>query len=225
MPQVVKVVSGPATEPVTLAEAKLHLRVDIDDDDSLIASLITAARRLCEAASKRVFVTTTFDVVEDSFPVMGGYISRLLRSNPVGFQGGMFASPPAAFLPMNIGTWVSPRAPLQSVTSITYADVSGNAQVMPPSNYVVTTGAPGRVAPAFGQIWPVTLPVIGAVTYRVVAGAGDASAVSETDKAAIKLCVGSWYWNREAVSQDGGFAVLPMGVDHLLGVDSWGGYA
>lgn len=38
----------PTTQPITLAEAKLHLRVDIDDDDSLILSLIDAATSACE---------------------------------------------------------------------------------------------------------------------------------------------------------------------------------
>lgn len=40
--------SGDITEPVTLAEAKNFCKIDVDDDDTLITALITAARVMCE---------------------------------------------------------------------------------------------------------------------------------------------------------------------------------
>lgn len=42
--------SGPAVEPITLAEAKAHLRVDGNADDAVIASLIITSRLHVEAA-------------------------------------------------------------------------------------------------------------------------------------------------------------------------------
>jgi len=44
-----QLVTPPVDEPVTLAEAKLHLRVDFDEDDALILALISAARQAAEA--------------------------------------------------------------------------------------------------------------------------------------------------------------------------------
>lgn len=52
----------PAEEPVSLSDAKLHLRVDGPDEDALIASLISAARLYCEDVSRRAFVTRTYTV-------------------------------------------------------------------------------------------------------------------------------------------------------------------
>lgn len=41
------------TEPITLAEAKAHLRVEHDADDAYISALITAARQYCEEFQNR----------------------------------------------------------------------------------------------------------------------------------------------------------------------------
>ncbi len=49
--------SPPTTEPVTLLEAKVHCRVDLDDDDTVIQALITAARQYCETFTGRALIT------------------------------------------------------------------------------------------------------------------------------------------------------------------------
>lgn len=58
----------PAEEPITLAEAKLHLRVDHSADDSYIAGLVRAARVLAEKQTGRAFVTQTLRLTMDRFP-------------------------------------------------------------------------------------------------------------------------------------------------------------
>lgn len=62
------VVSPPPLPAVTLAEAKLHLRVDHSDEDALIGAFIAAATRYAEAFMGRTLVDTTFDLVLDKFP-------------------------------------------------------------------------------------------------------------------------------------------------------------
>lgn len=226
MPLVVNEVVPPAAEPVTLEEAKLHLRMgDIDLDDALITALISAARRYCQVVAKAVFVDTVFEAVDDAFPFTGGAVNRQVREFYGQFAGGRGAVYPGV-LAVNAGIVTLPRAPVRSVESVTYLDLNGVPRTMAPSEYVVTTGSPGRLGVPFGGTWPVTLPQIGAVTVRFTAGYGpDAAAVPPNVKAAVLLMVGHLYENREAVTA-GTLSALPLGIDHLLGVEAAaGGYA
>ncbi len=61
-------ISGPALEPVTLSEAKAHLRVDLTDEDTLISSLIAAARIHVEAYVHRILITQTWAIYLDKWP-------------------------------------------------------------------------------------------------------------------------------------------------------------
>lgn len=61
-------ITAPALEPVSLAEAKLHLKVDHSDEDTLISALIVAARRMAEHQTQRALVTQTWELVLDAFP-------------------------------------------------------------------------------------------------------------------------------------------------------------
>jgi Phage gp6-like head-tail connector protein len=216
MAERIELVTPPAVEPVTLDDLKNHLRVDITDDDALITSLGIAARRLCEVFTARSFITTVWDAYYDSVPMGGGYWNRDIRR-----QG------PDPSDPRWLPTWNAPfrlgRAPLQSVQSFTYMDMTGTKQILDLSILRISLGSPGRVQPIYGKIWPFVLPVNDAVVIRFTAGYGDtANTIPETIKAAIRLFVGHLYENREAVSLVGSPAELPLGVRALLGVEEWG---
>lgn len=211
-------------EPVSLAQAKNQLRFEssFTNDDALIAGKLSTARRMCETHVKRSFLATTWLANFDSFPFGGGYYNRMLRQFYGAFPGSMGATFPG-FLPTNTGIIEMPRSDLITVNSVSYYDSNGNFQALSPTVYNVETGAPGRLAPAYGEIWPTTLPRVGAVQINFTSGYGtSASSVPANVKEAILLLLTFLYENRGDANEE-----MPDAVAHVLcagGVD-WGGYA
>ena len=119
-----QLVTPPSEEPVSLWEAKLHLRVDFDEDDMLIASLITAARQAAETLTGRQFTTARWKQVLDCFP----------GPSLMGVSSGQtFSLPGHAILLF--------KTPVQSVVSINYLDMGSVQQVMPADTYTVHVAA------------------------------------------------------------------------------------
>lgn len=63
--------SGPAEEPVTLAEAKAHLRLETAADDALVTSLIITSRLHLEAALGLALTSQEWTLVLDRWPANG----------------------------------------------------------------------------------------------------------------------------------------------------------
>ena len=63
-----KLITPASTYPVTLAEAKLHLRVDGTDEDALISALITSATEGAEQMTGRAIMSQTWELTLDAFP-------------------------------------------------------------------------------------------------------------------------------------------------------------
>ena len=132
-------VVGPAAEPISLAEAKRHLRIDDTSSDTHVAALIMAARDHVETYCRRALITRTLDWRLDHFPASG-----------------------SLYLP-------SP--PLRSVTSITYVDTAGATQTWTSTLWTSDIySEPGRIQPAYGEVWPSTREQPNAATIRFKAG-------------------------------------------------------
>lgn len=150
-----KLIRPPACEPVSLAEAKLHLRVTDTAQDTLISMLISAARYACESKTRQQLLHARWQYVMDRFPMAGA-------GTPLPFTEDVNMPAYAAILP---------HAPFVDVQSVTYFDMSGSLQTMPAENYTVNAAMmPAIVTPVFGQIWPIPLPQVGAVQFTYDAG-------------------------------------------------------
>lgn len=175
--------SAPASEPVALSGSdglKAWLRVEHAASDDEITALGKAARLLVEKLTGRALVTQTWVLTLDNFPWPGGW---------------QYVNSPAIFPDPH--TIRVPKAPLQSVSSVEYYDLSDTLTTLAASTYVVdATTDPGRIFLAMNKVWPVTRLRPGAVRITFVAGYGAASAVPEDLKLAIKMCVAYWYENR-----------------------------
>ena len=64
-------ISGPSAEPVTLSQVKDHLRVDTSPEDLLLTDLISAARDMVEAETRRRLITQSVRVIYDGFGAHG----------------------------------------------------------------------------------------------------------------------------------------------------------
>lgn len=177
-------------EPITLAQAKLHLRVDHDDEDDYIEALIVTAREYAEAFQRRKLMQGTLTQDLNEFPEGGGPI-RLLY-------------PP--LISVTSITYLDEDGVQQTLPSANYR--------------VVNDDIGATIEPEFDYSWPITRDVSNAVRVTYVAGYGaSAASVPGTTKTAMLLLIAHWYENREAVVVGTIAAPAPLAVDTLLRVE------
>lgn len=190
MPLTLALAVPPSEEPITLTEAKLQARVEISTDDTLITALITAARELIEEHAWRSLITQRWDLYLDDWPASD--------------------------------TILLPRPPLRSIVTFEYTDDAGAATAIPADDYIVdAVSEPGRLRLKSTADWPTaTLRELNAIHIRFESGYGAAAAVPTRYKQALKLLVGHWYENREAILASGAIPKeIPFGVKSLLNID------
>lgn len=186
-------ITPPATEPVSIIEAKEFLRVTDTDQDNVITALIAASRMNAEEWLARSLIDQTWDLYLDSFP--DATTDQAIQI---------------------------PRPPLIEVISVKYDDAAGVEQTIDPSAYYVDLASqPGWVVPISSTSWPATLDAINSVRIRFRAGYLDNSSppvanVPKDIRSAILLNLGTMFEHREQVVVGTVSAQLPWGVENLL---------
>ena len=167
-------VTAPSAMLIDMAEARLHVRQDLREEDPRIRRAILACTRWAEGETQRSFIACRWKLTLDAFP------GNNAAAVPYGVGYG---------LPGN-GILLE-RGPTLSVVSINYTAMDGTLTLLPVTEYQAdVSGAIARITPKFGKIWPVTLPQIGAV--EVVYDAGVAAAFTADATADTLTVPGIW---------------------------------
>lgn len=157
-------ISEPAEEPLTLAEAKLHCRVDDgmgSVDDAWLTATIIAARQHAEGRMQRSMIDSTFVLTLDAFS-------------------------DAILLPM-------PRVLLVTEVSYVDTDGATQALASNLYSLDNASEFTNWLLPAYGTQWPATRDQANAVQITFRAGWADRASVPESVKLWMKLAIGAWY--------------------------------
>jgi len=172
------ITTPPTAEPVTLDEAKAHLRVDGTAEDTYITALIQAARAWVENFTTRQLVQATYEWTLDRFPGR--------PENPLRF----------------------PRSPVASVDSVEYVDGDGGKQTWAAYQTDLNVAPAILLPAVDGTWPGVQADNPTAVTVTFTAGYAPDNSQSPSDPAgnvpqglkhAIMLLVGHWFERRTSV--------------------------
>lgn len=185
-----RLITAPATYPVTLTEVKSHLRVDHTDDDTLIQLYINAVTAHVDGKDGflgRALIDQTWELVLDTFP-----------DNEIKI----------------------PLPPLIEVLSVRYDDTAGVQQTISSLTYTVdNVSEPGWVVPAstwpatFDGINAVR------IQFRagyLDASSPPVANVPNDIKSAMLLMIGTLYAQRESVVVGEAAVEVPWAADVLL---------
>jgi len=179
-------ITGPTVEPLTLAEARDQLRIDGEDEDTLLAGLIQAAREWAEAFTRRALITQTWELVLNTWPT-----------------GDRFSLPLPPLQSVTSIKYTDIDGDEATFSSASYIADTDHT----PGRIVLKNGYSW---PA------VTLREVSGIRVRFVAGYGAAAAdTPQVIRQAMLLVVGHLYENREDTVATGNLRTIPLGAEML----------
>jgi hypothetical protein len=233
-----KLKTGPASEPVTLQEAKDHLRVDLDDEDSVIEGFIKAARTDCENLQNRAYISQTWELWLDEWPdedyivlprpplyvpsvtagaFVVGTVYRILTVGTTNFVsiGASASTVGVVFTATGAGSGTGTAT---ASCVIKYYGTDDTEYSISGADYIVDDKDmyEPRINLAYSKTWPsTTLRPINGICVQFIAGYGGHDEVPKNVWQAILLLVGHYYEHREEVIT-GTATQMPVGVESLL---------
>lgn len=191
----------PASEPITLAEAKAYLRIDSSGDDALINSLIVAARKLCEEHMQRAIITQTLQLFIDTTEEIDQPLWEGMRTGP--------------YLNYHKNYIDLPMPTVTAVTHIKTYDDSDSSTTFASSNYYLDNARqPARVVLRTGSTFPTALRVANAIEVKYVTGYANANSVPAPIKFSIYQVLTYLYEHRGDMYE--GKTSLPITANKLL---------
>lgn len=185
-------VTAPAVEPVSIDDVVAHLRLDPDQAGA-------------ESGKLAILIQSARESVE-------AHTHRALITQTWDLHLDAWW----------LGSMELPRAPLASVSSVTYIDTDGTSQTWSSSNYVVRAVAgpraqPGRIWAAYGVTYPSVQSRPEPITVRFVAGYGlSAASVPAALRSAILILIAEQYARREDSIVGTTISQVPDGVRSIL---------
>ena len=204
--------SGDSMEPLALESALLQARVEVDAADAALMKsvFIPGARQLAETKTGSAIRAANYRQILSAFPMSGVDGTGFLPRSPFPRQ-----SKP---VPIKLAHGL-----VQSITSITYIDTSGDTQTLDSTSYYLskTTEADTEICLSYGETWPTTATAPNAVTIEYIAGLAPAT-FAERFPSVIQwmILAATWaYENRQLMSmgtRDAFNAMPDSYVDTLL---------
>jgi uncharacterized phiE125 gp8 family phage protein len=195
-----RVIVEPAIEPVTVALARQHCRIDTDYDDALVGMYLIGARIEAEAYLNRALITQQlrYAITWAPPPTATPLVPQSLIVFPLNW-------PPLVKRPIEL-----PRAPAVSVEQITWGPID-DMTVADPADYDLNLG----VEPGYIAVKPQLLPRIPQQSMIIDYTAGydpaDPAAVPMPIRNAILIGTAHYYENRGDVE-----AEMPKAFYRLL---------
>lgn len=181
-----KLITPPVSEPITLAEAKLHLKIETTDtvEDTMITMYIKAAREMVEEYTRRALLAQTWELQLDSFSEM----EYSLEKTPVQSITSV------KYYDAN---------EVEQTLDVSYYTLDQGDE-------------PNKILLAYNKTWPENRGFTNDVKIRFVAGYASAALVPGPLKSTILLIVGHLYENREDVVVGRISSDLPKGSEYLM---------